>query len=267
MLRRKIVLGGAMVTALSLLLARVHPFGDAGLYAQTPAPGSTIMEHSAVPASVRETLVTKCADCHSMQTRSPLYGRFAPVSWLMEHDIVKGREEMNLALWDTYSPDRQQTLQAKIVQQVKSRTMPLPQYRIIHRDANLTDAEIQRLIAWSRETQIPAFDGPAQTLDAGDRVRGKLVFQKRCTGCHGIEPGHEGPALQGVFGRRSASLNGFNYSDALKRANLVWDEASLERWLTDPDAFVPGNNMEFHVAKPQERRDLIAFLRGGDLTK
>jgi len=265
MRRRNIVIGWAAAIALSLLLARVHPFGDAGLYAQSAAPRNAIMEHSSVPPAVRETLVTKCADCHSTQTRAPLYGRFAPVSWLMERDIVEARDEMNLSLWDSYSPEQQQTLAAKIVQQARAHSMPLPQYRIIHRDASLTDAEIQRFIAWSREAPLSTLGDPVQSLAAGDAVRGRLVFQKRCTGCHAASPGHEGPALQGVFGRRSGSLEGFDYSVSLQKSGIVWDENSLDRWLTDPDAFFPGNNMEFHVAKPQERRDVIAFLKSGEL--
>ena len=96
---------------------RAHPFGDAGLYAAKAAP---IMEHSSVPPEVRATLVAKCADCHSMQTRAPIYGRFAPVSWLMERDILEGRKQMNLSSWDTYSVDQQQILKAKIVQETKS---------------------------------------------------------------------------------------------------------------------------------------------------
>jgi cytochrome c len=71
----------------------------------------------------------------------------------------------------------------------------------------------------------------------------------------------EGPRLQGVFGRTSGTVEGFTYSAALKNAHIVWNEYSLEKWLTDPDVLVPGNNMEFHVPKPQERRDLVEFLR------
>jgi cytochrome c len=47
----------------------------------------------------------------------------------------------------------------------------------------------------------------------------------------------------------------------LKNAGIVWDARSLDKWLTDPDALIPGNNMDFQVAEPVERRDLIAFLR------
>jgi cytochrome c len=53
----------------------------------------------------------------------------------------------------------------------------------------------------------------------------------------------------------------FPYSEALIKARIVWSESSLEQWLTDPDTLVAGYNMDFHVAKLQERRDLISFLK------
>jgi cytochrome c len=72
---------------------------------------------------------------------------------------------------------------------------------------------------------------------------------------------HAGPRLQGVYGRTSGTVDGFAYSAALKKAAIVWDETSLDKWLTDPDAFVPGNGMDFLVVKAQERQDLISYLK------
>ena len=69
--------------------------------------------------------------------------------------------------------------------------------------------------------------------------------------------------MQDVYGRTSGVVPGFGYSAALKQAHIVWNDTSLEHWLADPDTLVPGNNMEFRVAKPQERRDLIALLKQG----
>jgi cytochrome c len=246
-----------MLLTTSLLLGRVHPFGDAALYGPKSAPG-LIMAHSSVPSEVRATLVAKCADCHSMQPRPPIYGRLAPLSWLMERDIIEGRKQMNLSSWDTYSPDERMTLEAKMVREVKVRAMPLPQYRMIHWDARITDAEVLAFTRWARET--PAF-APMPPTEEGDSVRGRRVFEKRCTGCHAMEENREGPKLQGVFGRTSGTVVGFAYSPALIRARIVWNELSLEQWLADPDTLVPGNNMDFHVAKPQERRDLISYLK------
>jgi len=67
--------------------------------------------------------------------------------------------------------------------------------------------------------------------------------------------------LQGVYGRTSGSVADYAYSPALKKSNVVWDQTTLDKWISDPDAFIPGNEMDFLVSKPQERLDLIAFLR------
>jgi len=97
--------------------------------------------------------------------------------------------------------------------------------------------------------------------EVGDPARGKALFEKRCTGCHTLTQNKEGPRLQGVYGRTSGTVAGFAYSAALKKAGVVWDEGSLEKWLADPDVLIPGNDMDFLVAKAQERRDLISYLR------
>ena len=109
------------------------------------------------------------------------------------------------------------------------------------------------------------------TLDAtqsavpGDAIRGKAVFEKRCTGCHALDQNRVGPRLAGVYGRKSGTVADFPYSTELKQAGIVWDDRSLDAWLTDPDTLVPGNDMSFHVAKPDERRDLIAFLKASSM--
>jgi cytochrome c len=243
----------------SLLLARSHPFGNAGLYATKPT-SSPLFEHSGISPEVRAILASKCADCHSMQTRAPIYGRLAPFSWLMERDILRGRNEMNLSSWENYSVDRQQAFKAKIVQQVKTHAMPLPQYRWIHWNARTTDADLIALTNWARGTSEVAELSPPSAAGNGDPDRGKLVFEKRCTGCHALEKNREGPFLNGVFGRTAGSVAGFPYSPQLVKARIVWNRVSLDQWLADPDQFVPGNNMEFHVPSAQERQDLISFL-------
>jgi cytochrome c len=165
---------------------------------------------------------------------------------------------MDLSQWDSYSPDQQQTLAAKIVQETKTHNMPLPQYRMIHWSSRITAADLQTLSEWSHGT--PAADTTTQVTTAGDPDRGKALFEKRCTGCHALTQNHEGPRLLGVYGRTTGSVPGFPYSDALRNANTVWNEQSLEKWLTDPDAFLPGNNMDFLLARPQERKDVISYL-------
>jgi len=241
----------------SLLLARVHLFGDAGLYAGSG--NSEVLNDSKMPAEVRTMLVEKCADCHSTQTHAPFYGRFAPVSWLLERDVVEARKAMNLSVWDGYSTDQKQTLVAKMVQETKAGEMPPVQYRMIHWHARMEDADVKLLSGWAHGLQ--ASGAGAGGSGEGDPARGKALFEKRCTGCHALTQNKEGPRLQGVYGRTSGTVTGFAYSAALKKAHLVWDEISLDKWLTDPDAFIAGNDMDFLVAKAQERRDLISYLR------
>jgi cytochrome c len=276
---RRLILGCVAAAWASLMLGRLHPFGDAGLAggasdvqagsigAQGRAP---ILGHDPAPAEVRDLLMEKCADCHSTETRSHFYGRFAPASWLMERDILAGRQHLNLSAWDSYSPEQREMLKAKMLQQVKAGTMPLPQYLLVHWAAHISDADIKTLQQWAREEALPTGKAmpAAQTIaiasaagGAGEAARGKDVFEKRCTGCHGMETDREGPRLAGVYGRASGAVTGFGYSEALRKAHLVWNESTLDQWLVDPDKLVPGNDMEFHVAKPDERRDLIRFLK------
>lgn len=95
----------------------------------------------------------------------------------------------------------------------------------------------------------------------GDAVRGKTLFEKRCTGCHSLEQDKEGPRLRDVYGRRAGTVAGFPYSDALKGAQFTWDAATLDKWLTDTESVVPNNDMSFHVPKASERADIIRFLQ------
>jgi cytochrome c len=158
------------------------------------------------------------------------------LSWLMERDIVAARKAMNLSLWDSYSADQQQTLAAKIVHETRSHDMPPVQYRMIHWNARIADAEIRIFDQWAHGPQALQAPG-ALMVAAGDPARGKELFEKRCTGCHSLTQNHQGPRLQGVYGRVSGSVADYAYSQALKKSQITWDESSLDKWLTDPDVY------------------------------
>jgi cytochrome c len=100
----------------------------------------------------------------------------------------------------------------------------------------------------------------ATSGQAGDAERGKALFEKRCTGCHSLDRDKEGPRLRGVYGRKAGTITTFEYSDALKKAHIVWNDATLDKWLTGTDAMIPGNDMAFHVPQAEERADIIRFL-------
>ena len=100
----------------------------------------------------------------------------------------------------------------------------------------------------------------------GDAEKGAKVFVK-CKACHENEKGVNkvGPTLKGIVGRKTATVEGFKYSDAMlaKGAEgIVWDEATLATYLPDPKAFVPKTKMTFPgLKKPEEVADIIAFLK------
>jgi cytochrome c len=243
------------VTGAGFGLGNLHPFGDPRA---EPAEGlGTLLQGAKMPAEAKAVLVAKCADCHSNATRWPVYARMAPGSWLIESDIVEARKKMDLSRWERMPVDQQEVLMAKIVQETKNGDMPPLQYLALHWDAKLSKADVMALSMLGKSA-----GGSEAALDGeGDAARGKAVFEKRCTGCHAMESDREGPRLAGVFGRRAGSVAGFNYSAGLKSSGITWTDATLERWLSDPDLVVKDNNMSIGVPKAEERRDLIAFLK------
>jgi cytochrome c len=90
---------------------------------------------------------------------------------------------------------------------------------------------------------------------------GQQVFA-RCAGCHSTEPGENriGPSLAGVFGRKSGSEPNYNYSPALKAANITWDEQALNRFLADPSADVQGTKMLVNVPDAADRQNVVSYL-------
>jgi cytochrome c len=94
-----------------------------------------------------------------------------------------------------------------------------------------------------------------------DVNRARVAFEKRCTGCHALDSIKVGPRLRGVYGRQAGKDAGFSYSDAMMAASVIWDEKTLDRWLTDTDSVIRGNDMSFRLDDAAERSDIIAYLK------
>jgi cytochrome c len=106
----------------------------------------------------------------------------------------------------------------------------------------------------------------AMTLAMGaspqpDPVRGKGLLDRRCAGCHALDGVKAAPPLRTVYGKPAAGDARYPYSDALRKARFSWDERALDRWLTDPESVVPGNDMSFRLENAAERADIIAYLK------
>lgn len=105
---------------------------------------------------------------------------------------------------------------------------------------------------------------PITALADGHPVRGKRAFLQ-CVMCHSAVPGghKSGPSLAGVWGRKAATVEGFwDYIQALKQADIVWNNVTLNEWLTSPRTMVPGTSMRVPGIKDAEvRQDIIAYLK------
>jgi cytochrome c len=114
-------------------------------------------------------------------------------------------------------------------------------------------------------SENPAIVAPQQNVDSTepDVARGELL-SFACQACHTLVAGGPnllGPNLHGVFGRRAGTLVEFEYSPALRAADIVWTPETLDAWLADPVGFLPGTTMAFTgYQSARDRQDLIAYL-------
>jgi cytochrome c len=117
-----------------------------------------------------------------------------------------------------------------------------------------------RRLVWSAAV-LAVLPGAAAAQDA---ERGKVAFNK-CRACHQVGEGAKnlvGPVLNGLFGRKAGTIEGFNYSDANKKSGIVWDEETFREYIKDPRAKIPGTKMVFAGLKdPKEIEDLLAYLK------
>src|SRR5947209_7811628 len=111
---------------------------------------------------------------------------------------------------------------------------------------------------------MPLLVSSASAWAAGDPARGVATF-RACAACHSTAPGEHmtGPSLAKIWQRRAGTVEGFQrYSDAMKKANLVWTEQTLDKWLAKPEALIPGTSMSFPgLRESKARQDVIAYLK------
>ena len=102
----------------------------------------------------------------------------------------------------------------------------------------------------------------ASHVRGADVEKGKVVFEQ-CAACHSLDGNgdYDGPSLKGIVGRKAGSLEDYRYSAAMKRSDVTWDAATLDKYVADPQAFIPGNRMAFAgITDQAQRDDLIAYL-------
>jgi cytochrome c len=103
--------------------------------------------------------------------------------------------------------------------------------------------------------------GAAASAAKGDAARGKEIYESRCFACHAVDANRVGPMHMGVFGRKAGSVRDFEYSQAVKKSKIKWNDKTLDQWLTNPEKLIPGQKMGFIVSDPGDRADVIAYLK------
>lgn len=104
---------------------------------------------------------------------------------------------------------------------------------------------------------------PAAFAEGGDVSNGQVSFHRQCMSCHSLEAGQHriGPSLFAVYGRKSASLDGYAYSQPFRGLRVTWSDATLNTYLLDAQQFAPGSKMWVKLPDEQVRKDIIAFLK------
>ena len=114
---------------------------------------------------------------------------------------------------------------------------------------------------------VAMFHAPCTAAAVGDAAHGAQVY-RTCGICHALDKNGAGPKHAGVFGRTAGTVPDYRYSPALQKSGIVWNDATLDKWLADPQAMVPGTKMFFNLDSAQDRADVIEFLKekGGVVT-
>jgi len=116
---------------------------------------------------------------------------------------------------------------------------------------------LNQVVAALAIAALPLTAALAQDVNAGKQV------YAQCAACHAVTATNGvGPGLLGIVGEKSGVTPGFRFSPAMKRAKLTWDEKTLDAYIANPQAVVPGNLMPFSgIADAKQRADLIAYLK------
>jgi hypothetical protein len=139
-----VVCGFLLVWFLASVL--VHPLP----HQAAERAGAAVLLGADIPPSVADVFAHACINCHSEKTSWPWYSHVAPVSWLVESDVMHAREHLNLSRWDSLEAADQRVLLTAIATVIENREMPPHKYVALHPEAKLSAEDSIRVIEWAR---------------------------------------------------------------------------------------------------------------------
>ena len=98
------------------------------------------------------------------------------------------------------------------------------------------------------------------TATVGSALKGKEIYDARCSACHSVDDNRVGPMHMGVFGRKAGGVKNYPYSEALKKSKIVWNRDNLTAWLANPEKLIPGQRMGYAMDNALDREDVVAYL-------
>lgn len=162
--KKRILLGFLAVFLLIQLYqpARTNPPVD---------PLASITVEARMPSAVEATLHRACFDCHSHETKWPVYAYLAPASWIVADDVKEAREHLNFSTWTSYSKQQKTDKLGEICDEITMGGMPLKKYVFLHPSAKLTDADKKAVCEWSDQLRakleaLPATPGEKPAPEA-----------------------------------------------------------------------------------------------------
>ncbi len=126
--------------------------------ASSKNPNDLILNNNDIPEVVQLIIKNSCYDCHSNETKYPWYSYIAPVSLLVSRDVKNAREEFNFSEWENYKKTNKAKILDEISEYVANGEMPMKIYTLIHRDASLSDNEIELIVAWADDFADSLFE-------------------------------------------------------------------------------------------------------------
>lgn len=141
---KKIKIAGLVLAGIFIVIQFFRPELNNGGLGE-----NNILTKEQLPEAIGAMLKHSCFDCHSNQTNYPWYDRIAPASWMVAQHIKEGKKQLNLSDWGSKDVIDKVTILGGISDEVKSGSMPLPAYTLIHRDAKLSKDQVNEMILWT----------------------------------------------------------------------------------------------------------------------
>ncbi|MCD2422125.1 heme-binding domain-containing protein [Niabella pedocola] len=141
-----------VIVALLVLLVIIQFFG-AEKNSSAVTAENAIEQHYTVPPPIQTLLRTGCYDCHSNNTVYPWYSRIQPVAWWLASHIRSGKKHLNFDEFNTYPAKKKLRKLDEVAETVNKGEMPLPSYTLIHRNAQLSDADRKEIESWVKEVK------------------------------------------------------------------------------------------------------------------